>query len=51
MGCVEIHYLLEERHEAAPPSGGKVKALGVIGCVVFVLYVYGIVPGGNFWGS
>ena len=28
MGCVEVHQLLEERHEAAAPSGGKVKALG-----------------------
>ena len=28
MGCVEVHQLLEERHEAAAPSWGKVKALG-----------------------
>ena len=26
MGCVEVHQLLEERHEATAPSGGKVEA-------------------------
>ena len=28
MGSVEVHQLLEERHEAAAPAGGEVKALG-----------------------
>ena len=28
MGSVEVHQLLEERHEAAAPSGGEVEAFG-----------------------